>query len=126
MMLKKIPYGHRGFFYTLSSVPSLKVKRISSLLKTVTNSIRPYQRFSSNSVATPSCRSNSARNLSICSLFACFSVMALLTSSSLAFVRSNRSASPSYLAWYSVWSRATWAFSSMHCCISPATTFSSS
>lgn len=40
--------------------------------------------------------------------------------------RSNRSASPSYLAWYSVWSRATWAFSLTHCCISSATTFSSS
>lgn len=48
------------------------------------------------------------------------------TSSSRAFVRSNRSASPSYLVWYSVWSRATWAFSLTHCCISSATTFSSS
>ena len=115
-----------GDVYTFFSVPSLKVKRTSSLLKTVTKSTRLYQRFSSNSVATPSCRSSSTRNLSICSFFACFSVMALPTSSSLAFVWSNRSASPSYLAWYSIWSRATWAFSSMHCCISPATTFSSS
>lgn len=119
-------YSPQGIFYTFISVPSLKVKWTSSLLKTVTKSTRLYHCSSSNSVAMPSCRSSSARNLSICSFFACFSVMALPTSSSRAFVRSNRSASPSYLAWYSVWSRATWAFSLTHCCISSATTFSSS
>ena len=104
--------------YTFISVTSLKVKRISSLLKTVTKSTKLYHCSSSNSVATPSCRFSSARNLSICSLFACFSVMALPISSSCAFVRTNRSANPSYLAWYSVWSMATWAFSLTHCCIS--------
>lgn len=86
-------YSPQGIFYTFISVPSLKVKRTSSLLKTVTKSTRLYHCSSSNSVAMPSCRSSSARNLSICSFFACFSVMALPTSSSRAFVRSNRSAS---------------------------------
>lgn len=119
-------YSPQEIFYTFISVPSLKVKRTSSLLKTVTKSTRLYHCSSSNSVAMPSCRSSSARNLSICSFFACFSVMALPTSFSRAFVRSNRSASPLYLAWYSAWSRATWAFSLTHCCISSATTFSSS
>lgn len=68
----------------------------------------------------------SGTNLPIFSRFACRSVMAWLTSESRSFARLNRPASPSYFFWYSVWSRATRAFSATHCPISSATTFISS
>ena len=58
--------------YTFISVLSLNVNRTSSLLKTVTKSIRLYHWSSSNSVTTPSCRSSPSRNLSICSFSPAF------------------------------------------------------
>lgn len=74
----------------------------------------------------PSCFAISARHCSAISRLACFSVISILTASSLSFAFSNRSASALYFAMYSVWWSATRAFSLMHCCISPATTFISS
>lgn len=112
--------------YTFISVPSLKVKRISSLSKTVTYSIKLYHKSSSNPVTSSFCFCSPSRNNSIFFLCACFSVMVWLTSSSRPCTLSNRFASPSYLFWYSFWSRAIRAFSLIHCCISSATTFSSS
>ena len=96
---------------------------MSSLLFTVAYSIRLYHASSRNAVMGSSIFSRSARNVSTFSLCACFATIRLPTSSSRSFALSNRPTSPSYFAWYSSWSMAVWAFSRMHCCTSPATTF---
>ena len=80
--------------YTFISVLSLNVNRTSSLLKTVTKSIRLYHWSSSNSVTTPSCRSSPSRNLSICSFFACLPALATASweaySSAILFLHPQR------------------------------------
>lgn len=115
-----------AFIHTLTSIPFLKVKRISSQLYTVAYSTRLYQSSSSNSVSEPSFFSSSVRNRPVFFRFAIRSVMAEPTTYSRSFILSKRSASPSYFFWYSVWSRATQAFSFTHCCILSATMFISS
>lgn len=84
------------YFHALTSIPFLKVKRMSSLLYTVAYSTRLYQSSSLNFVSGPSICSRQETNRPIFSRFACRSVMAHPTSSSRAFAPLNRSASPSY------------------------------